>query len=65
MMFGADVSKQEKEETEILGAVGRISWFDRGAETVSRPLSDIFQDVSGAVWANVSRDGTTSEEAEK
>lgn len=39
-------------------AAGRISWFDPGAEAVSRSLSYILQDVSGSVW-------TTAEEAEK
>lgn len=46
MMFGADVSKQEKEETEILGsshshektATERISRLDPRLEAVSRLL---------------------------
>lgn len=42
-----------------------VSWFDPGAESVSRPLSYVFHDVSGSVRALVGRVGITSEEAEK
>lgn len=44
------------------GATGRVSWIDPGDEAVSRALSYIFQDISGAGWTLVGRVGTPSEE---